>query len=168
MTQTFHDHFSGVAGRYADFRPHYPAALFDYLASLVPADAAVWDCAAGNGQATVDLAKRFRSVMATDASAEQIASASPQPGVEFRVASAEASGLPDFSVSLVTVAQAMHWFDLERFYAEVDRVLLPGGVLAAWAYGINVVEGEEVNAIVQDFYGNTLDEYWPPQRRLVE
>jgi ubiquinone/menaquinone biosynthesis C-methylase UbiE len=104
MSHTFHDHFSGVANRYADFRPHYPAALFDYLATLVPRGSTVWDCAAGNGQATHDLAARFEKVIATDASREQIASAAPHPKVEFRVAPAEQSGLPDHSVGLITVA----------------------------------------------------------------
>lgn len=168
MNPTFPDHFSDVASRYADFRPHYPAELFDYLATLVPRHSCVWDCAAGNGQATRGLAERFARVIATDASAEQIASAPQLPNAEFRVALAEASGLPDASVSLVTVAQALHWFDLPRFYAEVDRVLRPGGVLAVWAYGINRVDGAEVDAIAQDYYANTLDAYWPPSRRLVE
>lgn len=168
MKPAFHDHFSAVAGRYADFRPHYPAALFDYLATLVPRDALVWDCAAGNGQATRGLAERFARVIATDASAEQIASAPALPKAEFRVALAEESGLADGSVGLVTVAQALHWFDLPRFYAEVKRVLRPGGVLAVFAYGINRVEGQAVDAIVQHYYGHTLDAYWPPSRRLVE
>jgi ubiquinone/menaquinone biosynthesis C-methylase UbiE len=168
MEQKFPDHFSGVAESYADFRPHYPSELFDYLGTLVSADSTVWDCAAGNGQATRGLALRFARVIATDASAEQIASARAVPRAEFRVALAENSGLPDSSVNMVTVAQAVHWFDLPRFYAEVNRVLTPGGVLAVWAYGINRVEGEEVDAIVQDFYGNTLGAYWPPSRLLVE
>ena len=168
MSQPFHDHFSGVANRYADFRPHYPAALFDYLASLAPATAVVWDCAAGNGQATLDLARRFDRVVATDASREQIASATAHPNVEFRVAPAEQSGLQDESVGLITVAQALHWFDLDRFYAEARRVLIPGGLLAAWAYGIDEVDNECVNQIVQDFYANTVGPYWPPERKLVE
>src|SRR5262245_12854005 len=121
MSQTFKDHFSGVANRYADFRPHYPAELFDYLATLVPNTHLVWDCAAGNGQATVDLAKRFHRVIATDASREQIASATQRPGIDYRVASAESSGLPDDSVGLLTVAQALHWFNFEKFYTEVNR-----------------------------------------------
>src|SRR5262245_37971020 len=145
MSQTFRDLFSSVANRYADFRPHYPAALFDYLATLAPRTSLVWDCAAGNGQATLDLAERFDRVIATDASKEQIASATPHRRVEYRVAPAEQSGLVDESVSLITVAQALHWFDLERFYAEAKRVLAPGGVLAAWAYGINEVEGDTMN-----------------------
>jgi SAM-dependent methyltransferase len=168
MSQAFHDHFSDVANRYADFRPHYPAALFDYLATIAPQNSLVWDCACGNGQATYDLAKRFDRVIATDASKEQIASAAPNPKVEFRVVPAEQSGLPDNSIALITVAQALHWFDFERFYAEAKRVLAPGGVLAAWAYGINDVEGDPVNQLVQDFYANTVGPYWPPERKLVE
>ena len=168
MSQSFHDHFSGVANRYADFRPHYPAALFDYLATLVPRSATVWDCAAGNGQATHDLAARFAKVIATDASKEQIASATPNHKVEFRVALAEQSGLADSSVELITIAQALHWFDFEKFYTEARRVLKPNGVLTAWAYGINDVEGDAVNQLVQDFYANVVGPYWPPSRKLIE
>ena len=168
MSQTSHDHFSEVANRYADFRPHYPVELFDYLASLVPRDSLVWDCACGNGQATYDLARHFDTVVATDASREQIASATAHPKVEYRVAPAEESGLPDKSVALITVAQALHWFDLKHFYTETNRVLIPGGVLAMWAYGINTVECNAINQLVQDFYTNTVGPYWPPERKLVE
>ena len=168
MSQLFHDHFSKVAKRYADFRPHYPAALFDYLATLVQRSSLVWDCACGNGQATLDLATRFDRVVATDASQEQIASATPHPNVEYRLAPAEQSGLPDASVALITAAQALHWFDLERFYAEAKRVLSPAGVLAVWAYGVDEVEGDAVNQLVQEYYSNTVGPYWPPERKLVE
>ena len=168
MSQSFHDHFSDVAKRYADFRPHYPAALFDYLTTLAPRTSLVWDCACGNGQATVDLAERFERVVATDASREQVASAIRNPKVEYRVAPAEQSGLPDESVGLITVAQALHWFDLQRFYAEARRVLNSNGVLAAWAYGVNEVEGEAINELVQDYYSNIVGPYWPPERKLVE
>jgi len=164
----FHDHFSTVANRYADFRPHYPAALFEHLATLVPRTATVWDCACGNGQASADLATRFAKVIATDASKEQISSAAPHPNIEYRVATAEQSGLPDHSVALVTVAQALHWFNFDKFYAEVNRVLAPGGVIAVWSYGINIVEGDAANELVQDFYANTVGPYWPPERKLVE
>jgi ubiquinone/menaquinone biosynthesis C-methylase UbiE len=168
MTQPFHDHFSRVANRYADFRPRYPAALFDYLATLTPRNSLVWDCACGNGQASVDLAARFDKVIATDASREQIASAATHPKIEYRVAPAEQSGLPDHSIGLVTVAQAVHWFNFDRFYAEVRRVLHRNGLIAIWAYGIDVVEGDDVNQIVQDYYSNIVGPYWPPERKLVE
>jgi SAM-dependent methyltransferase len=167
-TQTFHDHFSAFANRYADFRPHYPTAIFDYLATIVPRTSLVWDCACGNGQATIDLAQRFDRVIATDASKEQIASATRHPNIEYRVAAAESSGLADNSVGLVTVAQAVHWFDFNRFYAEVNRVLRRDGVIAVWAYGIDEVQGEAVNALAQDYYENIVGQYWPPERKLVE
>ncbi len=168
MSQNFQDHFSGVANHYADFRPHYPEALFDYLATLAASSTTVWDCACGNGQASQDLALRFAKVIATDASKEQVASAKPNPKVEFRVATAEQSGLPDRSVELITIAQALHWFDFARFYAEAKRVLKPNGVLAAWAYGINTVAGDAVNHIVQNFYAHVVGPYWPPSRKLIE
>jgi ubiquinone/menaquinone biosynthesis C-methylase UbiE len=168
MSGAFHDHFSSVANRYADFRPRYPAALFDYFATLMAPEVVVWDCACGNGQATLDLAARFEKVIATDASREQIASAAPHPRIDYRVAPAEASGLPDQSIGLVTVAQAVHWFDFDRFYAEVRRVLRPNGMIAVWAYGINTVEGDDVNQLVQEFYAETVGPYWPPERKLVE
>lgn len=167
-TPNFQDHFSAVAGRYAEFRPHYPEALFETLATLIPRTTPVWDCAAGSGQASVALARHCGHVIATDASGDQVRSALPHPKVEYRVALAEESGLPDASVGLVTVAQALHWFDLPRFYAEVNRVLVPGGVLAVWCYGINTVEDVAINRLMQEFYGVTLDAYWPPSRRLVE
>jgi len=168
MSQPFHDHFSGVANRYADFRPHYPGALFDYLATLAPRTSTVWDCACGNGQATVDLAARFDRVIGTDASKEQIASAKANVRIEYHVAPAEQSGLPDKSVGLVTVAQALHWFNFDKFYAEAKRVLAPDGIIAVWAYGINEVEGAPVNELVQRFYADTVGPYWPPERKLVE
>ena len=168
MSQTFHDHFSGFASRYAGFRPNYPAALFDYLATLASRDCTVWDCAAGNGQASVDLAKKFGRVIATDASSEQIKSATPQPNIQYRVAPAEESGLPDKSVGLVTVAQALHWFQFDRFYAETRRVLASNGVLAVWAYGVNEVEDAAVNGLIQDYYLNKVGPWWPPERKLVE
>jgi SAM-dependent methyltransferase len=167
-TQPFTDHFAPVAAAYAGFRPTYPAALFAWLAKIAPGRALAWDCATGSGQAACDLAAHFERVVATDASAAQIAAAVSHPRVEYRIAPAEASGLPEASVDLITVAQALHWFDLDRFYLEARRVLKPGGVLAAWTYGVPTVAGEAVNAQVRRFYWETVGPYWPPERRQVE
>ncbi len=168
MTRAFTDHFASVAADYARFRPVYPAALFAWLADLAPARTMAWDCAAGSGQASRDLADHFDQVIATDASAAQIAAAHPHRRVEYRVAPAEASGLSAGTVDLVTVAQALHWFDLDRFYAEVRRVLKPGGVLAVWSYGVLAVAGAAVDERVQTFYRDIVGPYWPPERQLVE
>ncbi len=133
---SFKDHFSGHAAVYASFRPGYPPALIDFVTSLAPGRSLAWDCATGNGQAAVCLAEHFERVIATDASAAQLAQATPHPNVEYRQAPAEQSGLADGSVDLLTVATALHWFDFDRFYAEAERVLAPGGALAAWAYNL--------------------------------
>ncbi|HEX8211931.1 MAG TPA: class I SAM-dependent methyltransferase [Longimicrobium sp.] len=164
----FADHFSGAAAEYARFRPRYPAALFSYLASLVSKEADAWDCATGSGQAAVALAGHLARVVATDASAAQIAHAEPHPRVEYRVAPAERSGLGAASVELLTVAQALHWFDLPAFYAEATRVLRPGGVLAVWCYGHMVLPDAALQHTLDRFYSETVGPYWPPERRLVE
>jgi SAM-dependent methyltransferase len=164
----FKDHFSRLAAQYAEFRPHYPGALFDFLARTSPARKRAWDCACGSGQATVDLGERFESVIGTDASAQQIAAARPHPHVTYAVAPAEASGLECDSVDLVTVAQSLHWFDLPQFYAEVKRVLHPGGVLAVWTYGVPRLNEPSLDRLVQSYYADTVGEYWPPERRHVE
>lgn len=168
MNQGFADHFSAVAGNYASFRPTYPAALFDWLARTAPDTTLAWDCAAGNGQASCDLAEYFDQVVASDASAAQIAAAVPHPRIEYRVAPAENSGLDEGCVDLITVAQALHWFDLNKFYGEVRRVLKPGGLLAVWSYGVLHLDDPRIDRVVQRFYGETLGPYWPPERRMVE
>ena len=125
----FKDHFSTVAQDYARFRPGYPAALFSTLAGLAPTRDLAWDCATGNGQAAVHLAGHFARVVATDLSQEQLGRAIAAPRIVFRRAGAEESGLDPSSVDLITVAQAVHWFDFDRFDAEARRVLVPRGVL---------------------------------------
>ncbi len=164
---SFADHFSRQSLQYTQFRPRYPHALFAHLATLVHRRDAAWDCGTGNGQAAVDLAEHFAHVFATDPSANQVAHARPHPQVEYRVAPAEACPLPDESVDLITVAQALHWFDRERFYAEVRRVCRPGGVLAAWCYGLATIE-PQIDRLVWQLYEPILGKYWPPERRLVE
>lgn len=163
---SFQDHFSSVHG-YTTFRPTYPAKLFDWLAEMAPDNEFVWDCATGGGQAATDLARRFRKVWATDASAEQLSQATPHPRITYRVATAEQSGLDDHCADLITVAQAYHWFDHRTFLDEAERVLKPDGVLAVWTYDLLKIS-TEVDALVERFYREAVGAYWPQQRRHVE
>ena len=163
----FKDHFSKQAADYAKFRPRYPKELFRGLASIAPSNELAWDCATGSGQAAVELAEVFDRVIATDASEKQIANAERNPRVEYRVATAEASGLEEKVIDLVTVAQGLHWFELDRFYAEVRRVLKPGGVLGATAYKLATIT-PEIDAIVNRYYSDIVGPYWPGERVLVE
>jgi SAM-dependent methyltransferase len=165
---SFKDHFSRLAAQYSAFRPSYPEVLFDYLAQLCPERQSAWDCACGSGQATLSLARRFDSVIATDASQQQLQAAPAHPKVAYRVAPAEHSGLASGSMDLVTVAQALHWFDLDAFYSEVHRVLKESGVLAVWTYGAVHIEGEGINGLVLEFYRDIVGPYWPAERRLVD
>jgi len=163
----FSDHFSGHAREYAEARPHYPDALIDRVAVLAPARNLAWDCGTGSGQAAVPLARRFTRVLATDASAEQVARAEAAPGVDYRVAPEDACPTGDVGVDLVTVAQALHWFRFDAFYAEVRRVLVPGGALAVWTYGNSSVDAG-VDALLDRFYHERVGRYWPAERRHVE
>jgi SAM-dependent methyltransferase len=162
------DHFSGLAPGYAHFRPTYPAELFAYLARLASRRELAWDCAAGSGQATLALAGWFRRVVATDASAAMLDQAPRHPAIEYRVAPAELSGLGTETVDLVTVAQALHWLDTGAFYGEVQRVLVPHGVLAVWTYGTQYVGQGALDRALQRFYVDVVGPYWPAERRHVE
>lgn len=160
------DHFSGVSSAYAEFRPRYPKVLFEFIARVAPRHHVAWDCGAGNGQATLDLAEYFDAVIATDVSAQQIAEAPAHSKITWRVAPAEASGIAEHSVDATTVAQALHWFDHERFAAEVRRVSAPDAVIVAWTYETPFLEGK-AGGILRRYAFETVGPYWPPERRYV-
>lgn len=168
MTAPSGDHFGTVAESYRSHRPQYPEALFTWLATVAPNRSLVWEPGAGSGQATIGLAGSFDHVVATDLSEAMIEGGPAHPRVAYTVGIAEQSGLPSRSVDLVAVAQALHWFDFDRFYAEVRRVLVPGGLLAVWSYGIVQIQGPAVNRVFHDFYQQVLAPWWPPERRHVD
>jgi len=162
----FRDHFSAQAGAYSIFRPLYPVELYPYLSGLCPGHNLAWDCATGNGQAARGLADRFRHIVATDGSGEQVSHASGPDNISFRVATAERSGLETASIDLITVAQALHWFDLDAFFHEAKRVLKPGGILAAWSYNLLEID-EEIDGLVGHLCDDIVGDYWPPERQIV-
>lgn len=167
-SSSFPDHFSASAAGYAAYRPGYPAALFEWLAGVAPRNGVAWDCGTGSGQAATALAEHVGLVVATDPSTPQLAHAVPHPRVRYAAMSAERSAIVSASVALITVAQALHWFDRRAFFAEALRVLVPRGVIAVWSYGVVGLRDEALDALVRRFHAETVGPYWPPERRLVD
>jgi SAM-dependent methyltransferase len=163
----FKDHFSGHANVYREARPTYPPALFAWLAEQAPDRELAWDCGCGNGQATVALAEHFTRVIGTDPSANQVAGAEPRANVGYRVESGERSSLSRASASLVTVAQALHWFEFDAFYAQVRRVLKPRGLFAAWSYADCRID-PAVDRVKDRLYVDLTGPYWPAERAYVD
>lgn len=152
---------------YARFRPEYPPELAGFLASLAPQKTQAVDVGCGTGQLTQLLSRHFDQVMGLDPSADQIDNATTVANIEYRCATAERLLVADASTALVTAAQAAHWFDLPRFYAEARRIMVPGGVLALISYGVLDLE-PSLNERFQHFYWHEIGQYWPPERKLVD
>lgn len=163
----FADHFSGHAGDYARYRPRYPKSLFNYLNSLVSGHQLAWDCATGNGQVALDLTAYFDCVIASDASYPQVSKAAIHPKIHYSVANAEWPPFAPSSIDLITIGQALHWFATDHFMSQAKQILRPGGVIAAWSYGLAKIS-PSIDAIIEKLYEEILGPYWPEERRLVE
>lgn len=163
----FKDHFSATAVAYSAFRPTYPDTLFEWLATLTERHELAVDCGCGSGQASLMLARHFDKVLAVDPSAEQVANATRHERVEYLVAPAEEIPLPNSSADLVIAAQALHWFDFDRFFPEVKRICREGAVFAGFTYGLMTIS-EPVDEVIGHFYREILGGYWPPERRHVD
>jgi hypothetical protein len=161
------DNFSQQATIYAQYRPQYPQVLYNFLQKIIKHYQLAWDCGTGNGQVATQLAGFFKKVVATDASASQLAVAKSSPKVEYRLAEAENSGLSSQSVDLITVAQAIHWFDIAAFYREVYRVAGDEAIIAIWGYGLLTVS-PAIDEIIGELYTNTLGSYWDPHRKHLD
>ncbi len=165
--EQFKDNFSKQADLYARYRPLYPKDLYDYLESICEEKDLAWDCATGNGQVAFEIARFFDKVIATDASQAQIDFAKQSANIDYRVATAENSGLESESVSLITVGQAIHWFDFEKFYAEVSRVAKKNALLAIWGYGLHRIDAE-TDKVIDYFYKDIIGEYWDKERKHID
>ncbi len=163
----FKDHFSQQAEKYAQFRPTYPAELFQYLSSICKYRNRAWDSATGNGQCAVKLSKYFNHVIASDASERQIGLAPISKKISYRVAKSEKTDIKSDSIDLITVAQAVHWFDLNQFYNEVDRVMTKSGIIAIWCYPLFSIN-KEIDSVINWFYKEVVGSYWPVERQKVE
>ncbi len=160
------DRFSNRAKQYASFRPTYPPELYDFIFSHVNHFEVAWDAGTGNGQVAADLAKRFKKVLATDISAKQLENARQAKNVFYSKAG-EVTDIPGQSVDLVTVGQAIHWFDGEKFYQEVKRVAKPEALIAVWGYGLLSIH-PEIDAHLKHFYTQVVGPYWDKERKLID
>lgn len=161
------DNFSRQSIDYVKFRPHYPKELFGFLMPLLKEHHLAWDVATGNGQVANVLAEYFNQVIATDISENQLKHAIQKHNINYRVESAEQSSLPDKSVDLITIAQAIHWFNFEAFYREVRRTLKPNGLIAVIGYPLFSIE-PGIDTIIQQFYSETLHLCWDPERKYID
>ena len=159
--------FSSASDAYKQFRPTYPLSLYQYLADLAPARELAWDCGCGNGQASIELAKYFQRVCASDVSEAQIAEAQSATNIHYSVSAAEAIAADADSLDLITVAQAIHWFKHDLYFKEVDRVLKPGGVLAAWGYQLMYTD-TPLDAVIETLHTQIVGAYWPKGRELLD
>lgn len=159
--------FTKQAAVYSKFRPTYPHTIYDYLNTEVERHNLAWDVGTGNGQAARALAKTFSQVIATDVAEAQIKEAAPEKNISFLVAPAEKSPLDSYTADLVTVAQAIHWFDLDAFYKEVRRVLRPGGLVSAWSYNFFALKEPALHKLLDDYGRIFLGSYWAPRIKLV-
>ena len=161
------DNFSKNSQEYAQFRPKYPAELYNFLESLLEEKEIAWDCGTGNGQVAMELAKFFKRVEATDLSQKQLDNAVKISNINYSLQPAEKTNFPDHCFDLITVAQAIHWFDFSQFYKEVNRTLKPGGIIAVIGYGL-FKSNEQTNELITHFYREIVGPYWDPERRYLD
>jgi SAM-dependent methyltransferase len=162
----FIDKFSEHSEQYARARPAYPDELFDAITLDLTNRHLAWDCGTGNGQAAVKLSKHFDRVHATDPSPQQLRNATQVENVKYSIGQAEESDLLPQSVDLVLVAQALHWFDRDRFYAEVRRVLQPDGRLVIVGYDWVYISGE-VDRVLSQTLLEPIRPFWAKNDELV-
>jgi len=161
------DYFSRQSEHYARYRPGYPPPLFDHIMGFVEEKKLAWDCGTGNGQAAVAIARYFEKVYATDISINQVSNAVKKSNIDYAIEPAESTSLQTNSVDLITISQALHWFDFDKFYAEARRVGTQKAVIAAWTYPLMKID-PDIDAIIDDFYSGMLHGYWDKERRYVD
>ncbi len=161
------ENFSKQAHLYRKFRPQYPKALLQMLAELPENNVCLWDCGTGNGQVAAALSTAFKTVQATDISTEQIKYAIPKDNIHYSVQAAEKTSFDANQFDLITVAQAMHWFDFDAFYKEVQRVAKKNAILAIWGYGLLRIS-EEIDVLIDDYYTQIIGPYWDVERKHID
>jgi ubiquinone/menaquinone biosynthesis C-methylase UbiE len=161
------DRFSTQSKLYASFRPTYPKALYEFIINLVKDKSTAWDCGCGNGQVANDLSRYFQKICATDISAKQIENAVSVENIDYSICSAEQTPFDNSVFDLIAVAQALHWFDVSRFYEEAKRVAKPEAILAIWGYGLLRIT-PSIDKKIDHFYHEVVGPYWDKERKLID
>lgn len=161
------DNFSVQSDNYVTYRPGYPDALFEWIYSHCSHFGRALDCATGNGQAAIKLSSKFELVNAIDISINQLEKSFLASNIYYSVEKAEQPSFAENSFDLITVAQALHWFDHKTYFEQMYKVAKPGAFFAAWGYGL-VRVNEDVNTILDDFYTNVTGPYWDEERKHID
>ncbi|MGW1456306.1 class I SAM-dependent methyltransferase [Salegentibacter agarivorans] len=161
------DNFSTQSSSYARYRPAYPQELYKFLKEKLTITETAWDCGTGNGQVAGELANFFQKVEATDISKQQLENAVKKPNIQYSVKRAEETNFPDNSFDLITVAQAVHWFNFKTFYNEVERVLKPNGIIAIIGYSL-FKSNLETDKLIHKFYKDIIGPFWDEERRYLD
>ena len=161
------DNFSSQSEKYAKFRPTYPSDFFDYLNSIIPNKENAWDCGTGNGQVALELSKTFDNVFATDISQSQIDNAVLADNIKYSIQPAEKTDFDSNQFDLITIAQAIHWFDFEQFYKEVKRTAKKKAVICVVGYG-RIKISEQIDEVITNFYTNIIGTYWDQERKYID
>ncbi len=162
------DYFSQNADLYAKYRPAYPDALFQLIEEKYAGEKLkAWDCGTGNGQIAARLADFMKEVYASDISSNQVQHAVQRPNIQYSLQRAESVDYTDHQFDLIVVAQAIHWFDFEKFYTEVFRTAKPGAYIVVTGYG-NLKINLQIDQVIHFLYENILGSYWYPERVYVD
>lgn len=161
------DNFSDASSSYKKFRPTYPPQLYQAILAQTEARRSCWDCGTGNGQVAAELSKYFEQVYATDVSENQISHSVRKDNIIYKAERAEKTSFADEQFDIITVAQAIHWFDLKKFDLEVARVLKPKGLLFIWGYGLIRIE-KEIDKVIDHLYTQEIGPYWDRQRKYID
>ncbi|WP_256006861.1 class I SAM-dependent methyltransferase [Pedobacter deserti] len=161
------DNFSLGSDKYAKYRPTYPPELFDYLGSKASQRKSAWDCGAGNGQIAIQLSAMFNTVYATDISQSQIDNAQRSENIIYSLQPAEKTMFQNNMFDLIIVGQAIHWFDFEQFYSEVQRTATRNAWICVVGYG-RLEISKLIDQIIDDFYHHVLGHYWDKERKFID
>jgi hypothetical protein len=161
------DNFSHNPSGYATYRPSYPDAIFQELPKLIPSTSRAWDVGTGNGQVAVKLSAFMNHVEATDISAAQMSKATLSSKISYSVQPAEKTNFEDDTFDLITIGQAIHWFDFDKYYAEVYRVAKDQAIIEAIGYDLIKIN-PAVDKIIDHLYSGILKDYWDPERKYID